>query len=348
MIALLWLLMAASPVERLLLDEIAGYDLKLVTLDEQVGELENQVLELESKVKAQEAMKQQAVAALEAHREEAEARLARLYRMRQRGLATVLLAAETPLDFRRRFRYLTAIVQADQARSERYLAAFKDLEKLEQQLSVDMQTLAERKEELAKTREELIEQRAGRVRLLKEIRSSEHLSRTYEKQAEEARSNYQPVQVEAVSEKTDFRSLRGKLPIPIKAPVLRGFGELVDVASGGKRQNLGVDFVTKVGTPFMAVADGVVTQVRYVKAYGQTIEIEHGSYATIYSHANGVKVASGDTVVARQVIGLAGNSGLTDDSNGYLHFEVRYNGSAQDPLVWLSPVSCHPDAVRCP
>ena len=38
------------------------------------------------------------------------------------------------------------------------------------------------------------------------------------------------------------------------------------------------------------------------------------------------------------VIGLVGNTGLTDENNGYLlGFEIRYNRTPQDPLPWLMP-----------
>ena len=43
-----------------------------------------------------------------------------------------------------------------------------------------------------------------------------------------------------------------------------------------------------------------------------------------------------DTVVAGQVIGLVGNTGLTAAEGHRLGFEVRYNNSPQDPLPWLT------------
>ena len=91
-----------------------------------------------------------------------------------------------------------------------------------------------------------------------------------------------------------------------------------------------------LGSPFRAVADGVVTRSGYVRGYGQVVMVQHGPYTTLYAHANGLRVAQGQAVRQGDVLGLVGNTGLAEDAEARLHFELRYNNTPQDPAPWLA------------
>jgi murein DD-endopeptidase MepM/ murein hydrolase activator NlpD len=78
-----------------------------------------------------------------------------------------------------------------------------------------------------------------------------------------------------------------------------------------------------------------VQLTEYVPGFGHTVVVDHGSYLTVYAHLSGIRVNRGDPVVAGGVVGLVGNSGLTEGDGYMLTFQVRYNGTPQDPLLWL-------------
>lgn len=350
---LLWLplglvLAAPSPMERFLVDEIAAVDKRLDDLDKQQVSLLQQSDAFTAQKVAHEEDRARAEEGLAQHRADAGRRLGLLYRMRRRGLASILLQAETPAEFRRRFRYLATVVGEDRERAAQYQKALDGVHQADEKLEADLQALSTTRSDLEKTRADLNAQRRQRVALLSEIRGSPELTNTWTRQAAAAQSEYNPPPPPPRADPLDFRRLKGSLPSPIRGPIVRGFGSIPD-SSGQSRQNLGVDYLVPLGSPFVAVADGLVTRVQYVRAYGMSVLVEHGAYLTLYAHAQAAKVAQGQTVKSGDILGLAGNTGLTDDSNGYLHFEVRYNGTAQNPLDWLSPggVYCHPDAVLC-
>lgn len=70
--------------------------------------------------------------------------------------------------------------------------------------------------------------------------------------------------------------------------------------------------------------------------YGNYVIISHdGTYSTLYGHLSYVNVSVGDYVSQGQVIGAAGCTGHS--TGDHLHFEVRVNGIAQDPLNYVSP-----------
>lgn len=70
--------------------------------------------------------------------------------------------------------------------------------------------------------------------------------------------------------------------------------------------------------------------------YGNYIVISHdGTYSTLYGHLTSAYVSVGEYVKQGQVIGAMGSTGFS--TGAHLHFEVRVNGSPQDPLGYVSP-----------
>jgi len=58
-----------------------------------------------------------------------------------------------------------------------------------------------------------------------------------------------------------------------------------------------------------------------------------GGFATWYAHLSSINVAMGQMVQRGQVIGLVGSTGWS--TGPHLHFEVRINGTPQNPLAYL-------------
>ena len=62
--------------------------------------------------------------------------------------------------------------------------------------------------------------------------------------------------------------------------------------------------------------------------------IDHGlGITTRYAHLSGILVEAGDVVDYRQPIGLLGSSGRS--TGPHLHYEVRLDGVAGDPMLFL-------------
>lgn len=107
----------------------------------------------------------------------------------------------------------------------------------------------------------------------------------------------------------------------------------------------GIDFKAAVGTPVYAPADGTVTFAGYQRAAGYYIIIRHqGAYSTVYMHLSKMDVKKGDKVIVGQVIARTGNTGRT--TGPHLHYEVRINDRAVDPLRIKLPSNSHPHLAR--
>jgi len=123
------------------------------------------------------------------------------------------------------------------------------------------------------------------------------------------------------------------LPVP-DAEIGSGFGVRADPFSGAPAMHEGLDFVADVGTPIMAAGGGIVVFAGFHREFGNLVEIDHGNgILTRYGHCSRLDVKAGAVVRRGQVIAAVGESGRA--TGPHLHFEIRRNGVAQNPVKFL-------------
>jgi len=127
--------------------------------------------------------------------------------------------------------------------------------------------------------------------------------------------------------------------LPSKSPIRDGwyssnFGYRIDPFTGQQSMHEGIDFPAEIGTPIVASASGKVSFAEWHPQYGKMLEIDHGNgLVSRYAHASSLLVKTGDLVLAGQRIAVVGNTGRS--TGPHLHFEVRLNGSPQNPARFL-------------
>ena len=100
------------------------------------------------------------------------------------------------------------------------------------------------------------------------------------------------------------------------------------------RLHAGIDIGKPIGSAVKASAAGTVTRAGSAGDYGILVEINHGNgWVTRYAHNSSVKVKVGQKVSKGQTIALSGNTGRS--TGPHVHFEIRYNGSAKNPMTYL-------------
>jgi hypothetical protein len=109
-----------------------------------------------------------------------------------------------------------------------------------------------------------------------------------------------------------------------------GFGYRWGVLHGG------IDIANAIGTPILAVADGVVIDVGPTAGYGAWVKLRHADgTVTLYGHVNTWLVTKGERVMAGDQIATIGNRG--NSTGPHCHFEVLLNGTNRiDPVPWLA------------
>lgn len=98
----------------------------------------------------------------------------------------------------------------------------------------------------------------------------------------------------------------------------------------------GIDIANNIGTPIVAVADGVVIEAGYASGFGLWVRIQHDNgYISVYGHINSYSVTEGQRVEAGDVIAQMGNRGYS--TGPHLHFEIWTPGGQKiDPQAWLA------------
>ncbi|WP_371832796.1 M23 family metallopeptidase [Mesorhizobium koreense] len=128
-----------------------------------------------------------------------------------------------------------------------------------------------------------------------------------------------------------------KIPIANPAPgavVTSAFGVRRDPILGVSALHPGIDFRDAIGSNVPATAAGVVTRASRAGGYGNMVEIDHGGgYSTRYAHLSEIDVKVGDKVARGETIGKSGSTGRS--TGPHLHYEVRHNGKAVDPVSFL-------------
>jgi murein DD-endopeptidase MepM/ murein hydrolase activator NlpD len=100
------------------------------------------------------------------------------------------------------------------------------------------------------------------------------------------------------------------------------------------RMHEGIDIACGYGTPVHAVAAGTVIYAGLLGGYGNLVVVDHGNgFATAYAHASAILVSVGQAVAQGEPVTLVGSTGHS--TGPHLHFEVRVNGVAVDPLLYL-------------
>jgi murein DD-endopeptidase MepM/ murein hydrolase activator NlpD len=137
----------------------------------------------------------------------------------------------------------------------------------------------------------------------------------------------QSAQASAGSSGTGASSTAGFI-WPVNGPVVSGFG------MRWGRMHEGIDIAASSGTPIHAAAAGTVIHAGWLGGYGNLVVVDHGDgLSTAYAHASAILVGVGQAVSQGETLSLVGSTG--NSSGPHLHFEVRVNGSAVDPLFYL-------------
>lgn len=121
------------------------------------------------------------------------------------------------------------------------------------------------------------------------------------------------------------------------------YGERRDPINGARRWHQGIDIPGRQGTPVLASADGRVRRAGPAGGYGIMVEIGHADgLTTRYAHLSRLHVRAGEQVSQGQIIAAIGSTGRS--TGPHLHFEVRVDGAARNPLHYLGGPSPHAPA----
>lgn len=132
----------------------------------------------------------------------------------------------------------------------------------------------------------------------------------------------------------NFGELEGNLAWPAKGRIITKFGRQWNPKLKTTTESPGIDIKGQPGSPITTVMNGIVTTITYIRGYGTTIIIDHGSgFYTVYSHVTNIQTNLDSEVRAGDVIAYMGDSGSVNGS--MLHFEIWGKNQKLNPETWL-------------
>ena len=131
-----------------------------------------------------------------------------------------------------------------------------------------------------------------------------------------------------------LQSMKGQLPIPVKGVLIQHFGTVGKHPQALQNQSRGIILETPTKSVMQAVALGEIVFVDQVQDYQHLVIVDHGQETfSVYGKLQDVFVTPGSFVDKGTPIGRVAEDPVTAKYHAY--FELRIEGEAKDPLVWL-------------
>jgi len=182
---------------------------------------------------------------------------------------------------------------------------------------------------------------AEQDRLLAEQRAKEEAERAAREAASQTADDGGAPDSEPAAEPTPVYSDTGGFIWPLVGYtyVTSGFGWRM--LNGVADNHLGIDIGAPSGVPIYASKSGTVEIATFHHSYGNYVLINHGLNsngdleATLYAHMSAIACSPGQYVNQGDIIGYVGCTGYA--FGAHLHFEVRIDGTPNNPLNFVSP-----------
>ena len=313
---------------------VRRYTIELNSLVAQEGELARVIADNQRQF-------EETVEEMQQAREHAEDRLAALYRIYRGSGLQYLFSAESTMDFARRYRAALHILRDDVASVDHYRSRIAIVEAKHQALLERQQEIRELSRRARQKRLEALQARRQHRSILGTIQEDSRLHGIHVREMEDSatRMDGHIEQLDAIgggaaAGPLDFAEIKGYLDVPVSGKLVDTFGRKVHQKFKTVTFNRGIDIQAQEGTPIRAVYDGKVQIVQFFLGYGRVIIIDHGQrFHTLYANVADPEVKAGQLVRRGETIAFLGHSAVREDP--VLHFEIRFQGKAQNPTEWL-------------
>jgi len=342
--------------ERQLLGELQRLEQNVETLRVEIAQLERDTAKTEQAIAVKEAELAQAEALVAERDEFLRMRLRAIHENGETAFLGVLFDAYSFAEFLTRLHNLTLIAEFDQQLLEEAFAMRTRIEGQKEELETQRAELQDMRRQLLQRQDELEQRLASREELLARVMAAidaqEKAIEELEREAKRVEEKIKRLQEEMRRLSAQFTP-SGELlwplaefgprfitspfgnrthPITRRANVFHGG---IDIGIYRSRWP-GSRFYNGNPVHILAADHGVVVMAGTEGGFGRMVLIDHGALpdggnmATLYAHAHTLLVSPGQVVVRGEPIAIVGSTGAS--TGPHLHFEVRINGSRQNPM----------------
>lgn len=319
------------------------------TLGQQISVLESQIKlkeEEQRQLEADIAVKQEEIAQKEEDIEENynlfKKRLRAMYMAGEASALDVLLSSNSISDFLANIVYVRRVSEHDNQLIQTLEAEKQELSDMMAGLEKDLAAAEKTRKDMAAKQVEMSEAYQKTTASINAIKKQEQ---EFAENQEEIQRQMDALEAEiahAIEEakrqnmqSIDYSGDGFAWPLPNYSMIT----SLFEMRWGQMHKGIDISGSGVHGEPIVASNHGTVitAQTTYIPgySYGKYVMIDHGGgYVTLYGHCSEVLVTVGQEVSKGDVIAKVGNTG--NSFGAHLHFEVRVDGVAQNPLNYVS------------
>lgn len=337
-------------------DQIAITQREIATLNGLISDYEKQSAQKQAEIDELQVK-------LDAQLAQFKLRVRAMYEDGNSSYLEVLLSAKSYYSLLTRMEVITSIMERDNKLIEDMNNTSKELKAAKQVIEDNLaQTEAAKSDVVAKNKE-LEEKNAECDAILKKLNNDEeYLTQQYliaEKEQENVQKDIDKLVAEQEKKRQEEAAKLAALsnkptnsggggytgtsltgtgnftwPVPGYTSVSSEYGMRLHPTLRVNKLHTGTDVAAPSGTPIVAMDSGTVIKSVKIGSYGNYIVIDHGNgITTLYAHMSSRLVSEGESVKKGQQIGKVGCTGYA--TGNHLHFEVRVNGSLQNPMKYF-------------
>jgi septal ring factor EnvC (AmiA/AmiB activator) len=327
--------------ERGILGELERLGGELRLREAELGEASLRLESISARIAGHDAELDRLTRAQERRRAYLAFRLREMYKRGAAGDLRRFVGGEHLESYLRGLRYVAYLSERDGKTLEAFRADMERLREERAALKEEKERLGQARSVSRRTRRELARTRDGRSALLERIQDDARQRREALAELEQASVALAGVVGERVATRESVQTMnvgkfRQLLDWPVEGPVSAEFGNVVHPRFKTAVPHPGLDIDAVEGADIRAVFDGAVAFAGWLRGYGLTVIVDHGTgLVSIYAHASALLVEEGEKVDRGQVLGKVGDTGSL--RGPYLYLEIREGGEAVDPRSWLRP-----------
>jgi len=318
--------------------------LKAADLEIQANALALRELESDRQIHEQELSKlnidrQNYLSSLDKRREVLAMQILTAYRLGRESRLKLVLNQDSPALLSRTLAYYDYFSRSQASQINELREVIQTLDQMQNKINVELSAMNEVQKNQQTVLDEMTGQRNERQAIIESLSSQIDTDEVRLAEMQRDRKDLETLLEKLSNVLADIpadlgkrlapQDLKGKMPMPVKGRVKHAFGQPRTAGLRWQGWLIGAGN----GSEVKAIAYGRVAFSDWLRGYGLLMIIDHGDgFMSLYGNNESLLHEVGDWVEPGAVISTVGTSPL--NGNG-LYFEIRKNGKAMDPVVWL-------------
>lgn len=263
-------------------------------------------------------------------------RLRAIYKLGGPSVARFLFSSSSSASLERNLKILGIVAARDLELIKNYSRDLQDLQNKRKMLASKLENLKSVETRIVAQEKQMRREQELKGKILDGIRKSKlfAMNKIHGLREKSLQYNIEDAGLFDLLFKPSFADQKGALPQPLQGVITQKFGLMKGTEHPYTLSHKGIFISAAKGSPIKTVFEGRVSYVGELPGFGTTLIVDHGDhYYSVYSHAQEVKVNTGDEVTQAQVIASVGES--PDDGHPGLYFEIRHFSEPYDPQQWM-------------